>query len=193
MADFYATVMALLDELDLSTDIWTMPVEIPDAIPFDTDTEHASYDADAANRFWRAMVQSDRVMTEFRVALRRQVSPVHLFWGGLDLAVTRFSGRTRSAASGRGAELRTPCHVGGVLPRGEQLRLLARRRRRGTVLQLRLSGAERLPRRHLSVLPRPGGTTSSRSSSSTTPTCGPRRILMGCSWTSSSRPTRPRR
>jgi Family of unknown function (DUF5996) len=93
VADFYRDVMAVLDELGLSTDIWTMPVEIPDAIPFDTDKQHVAYDADQAHRFWLALVQMNRVFEEFRSRYIGKVSPVHFFWGALDLAVTRFSGR----------------------------------------------------------------------------------------------------
>lgn len=93
VADFRARFHGLLDELGLATETWDMPVEIPDAIPFSADTTHASYDADAVHRFWLALVQMDRVMTEFRSRFLGKVSPVHLFWGALDLAVTRFSGR----------------------------------------------------------------------------------------------------
>jgi hypothetical protein len=92
-AAFHRELMARLDELGLTTPIWTMPVEIPGAIPFDTDDVHGAYDADAVNRFWRALVQMDRVFTVFRSRFVGKVSPVHLFWGALDLAVTRFSGR----------------------------------------------------------------------------------------------------
>jgi hypothetical protein len=94
VADFYSDVMGVLDELELSTDIWTMPVEIPDAIPFDTDKQHVAYDADQVHRFWLALVQMNRVFEEFRSRYIGKVSPVHFFWGALDLAVTRFSGRT---------------------------------------------------------------------------------------------------
>jgi hypothetical protein len=94
VADFYGELMAKLDALDLSTSIWAMPVEIPGAIPFDVDTDHASYDAEQATRFWQALVQMDRVFGVFRSRFLGKVSPVHLFWGALDLAVTRFSGRT---------------------------------------------------------------------------------------------------
>ncbi len=93
VADFYTEVMARLRALDLETHIWTMPVEIPDAIPFDQDHQHASYDAASVQRFWRALVQTDRVCTEFRSRFLGKVSPVHFFWGSFDLAVTRFSGR----------------------------------------------------------------------------------------------------
>ncbi|WNG93718.1 DUF5996 family protein [Mycobacterium sp. ITM-2016-00318] len=94
VSDFYGDVMAVLDELGLSTDIWTMPVEIPDAVPLDIDQQHVAYDGDQAHRFWLALVQMNRVFEEFRSRYIGKVSPVHFFWGALDLAVTRFSGRT---------------------------------------------------------------------------------------------------
>ena len=93
VAVFYANVMGMLDDLGLSTSIWTMPVEIPDAIPFEKDHIHASYDRDQVERFWRALIEMVRVFEQFRAEFVGKVSPVHLFWGALDLAVTRFSGR----------------------------------------------------------------------------------------------------
>jgi hypothetical protein len=71
-----------------------MPVEIEGAIPFDRDREHASYDPQYVHRFWRILVQVDRLFTRFRSPFLGKVSPVHFFWGSFDLAVTRFSGRT---------------------------------------------------------------------------------------------------
>ena len=94
VADFYRQLMMALDELSLATPIWTMPVEIPGAIAFDVDYDHAAYDPAHATAFWRALVQMDRVFEQFRARYLGKVSPVHLFWGALDLAVTRFSGRT---------------------------------------------------------------------------------------------------
>lgn len=94
VADFYAAVMLLLDELGVSTPIWTMPVEIADAVPFEQDRAHASYDAEQVHQFWRVLVESQHVFEVFRSRFLGKVSPVHLFWGALDLAVTRFSGRT---------------------------------------------------------------------------------------------------
>jgi hypothetical protein len=93
VADFYRQLMSHLDQLGLHTDIWTMPVEIPGAIPFDEDTTHTEYVGDQARAFWQLLVQSSRVFEEFRGRFVGKVSPVHLFWGALDLAVTRFSGR----------------------------------------------------------------------------------------------------
>jgi hypothetical protein len=93
VADFHAEFTDRLDHLGLTTPIWTMPVEIPDAIPFERDTTHATYDGDQARQFWLALVQMNRVFEMFRSRFVGKVSPVHLFWGALDLAVTRFSGR----------------------------------------------------------------------------------------------------
>ena len=93
VADFYRAVMGCLDELGLTTKIWTMPVEIAGAVPFEFDEGHASYDGEAVQRFWLALAQIDRVFEVFRARYVGKVSPVHLFWGALDLAVTRFSGR----------------------------------------------------------------------------------------------------
>jgi hypothetical protein len=94
VAEFYASTMSLLDDLGVATEIWPMPVEIPDAIPFSDDHVHASYDAEAVRRFWLALVEIDRVFKFFRTRFVGKSSPVHLFWGSLDLALTRFSGRT---------------------------------------------------------------------------------------------------
>ncbi|PSN10856.1 hypothetical protein C7293_26535 [filamentous cyanobacterium CCT1] len=102
VADFYRAVMAALTDLGLAVTINTKPNEIPDAIPFEQDETHAAYDAEAAQRFWRVLLQSDRVFREFRSHFNGKVSPVHFFWGSFDLAVTRFSGRP------------APEHPGGV-------------------------------------------------------------------------------
>jgi hypothetical protein len=93
VADFYGEVMHGLKALGIDVPIWTTPVEIPSPIPFERDREHGAYDPDYANRFWRALVQADRVFTAFRARFLGKASPVHFFWGSFDLAVTRFSGR----------------------------------------------------------------------------------------------------
>ena len=90
---FYHEVMDTLRKLGLEISINTMPQEVPNPIPFPEDQEHASYDADYANRFWRILYQSDKVLKEFRSRFIGKCSPVHFFWGSFDLAVTRFSGR----------------------------------------------------------------------------------------------------
>jgi Family of unknown function (DUF5996) len=94
VADFYAAFMQSLRRLDIEVRIWTMPSEIEGAIPFEQDRTHAQYDRIYVERFWQALVQVNRVLTEFRARFIGKASPVHFFWGGLDLAVTRFSGRT---------------------------------------------------------------------------------------------------
>jgi hypothetical protein len=93
VADFYSEVMRHLAELGVGATIWPMPVEIEHAIRLDTDTAHTVYDAEQAHRFWRALVQMVGVFEQFRSRFVGKSSPVHLFWGGLDLATTRFSGR----------------------------------------------------------------------------------------------------
>ncbi len=93
MVDFYTQLMQLLDKLGVGTPIWPVPVEIPGAIPFPDDGVHSVYDPAYAQRFWQALVEVQRVLKVFRSDFVGKVSPVHLFWGGLDLAVTRFSGR----------------------------------------------------------------------------------------------------
>ena len=102
VVQFYDRTMQILRDLGIDVKIWTMPVEVMGAIPFEQDRVHKSYDADAAHRFWRVLVQSDRVMKEFRAGFIGKVSPVHFFWGSFDMAVTRFSGRT------------APPHPGGM-------------------------------------------------------------------------------
>src|SRR3989442_15704165 len=93
VADFYREFMAALRSLDIAVKIWTSPVEVPNPIPFEQDSEHASYDADSVNRFWRILVLADTIFKEFRSSFLGKSSPVHFFWGSFDLAVTRFSGR----------------------------------------------------------------------------------------------------
>jgi hypothetical protein len=93
VADFYGEVMQRLRALGVEVHIWTMPVEIPDAIRFEADNKHKSYDAAAANLFWQQLVQVHRVFNIFRARFLGKCSPVHFFWGSFDLAVTRFSGR----------------------------------------------------------------------------------------------------
>jgi hypothetical protein len=101
VADFYAEFMRRLRRLDIAVHIWTMPSEIENAVPFEQDRVHAQYDPLYAAHFWRALVQSDRVLNVFRARFIGKVSPVHFFWGSFDLAVTRFSGRRASPPGGR--------------------------------------------------------------------------------------------
>ncbi len=93
VATFYHETMDALRGLGLEVQIWKMPVEIPDPIPFDQDEQHAAYDREYVNRCWRVLRSSERVLQEFRSRFIGKCSPVHFFWGSFDLAVTRFSGR----------------------------------------------------------------------------------------------------
>jgi hypothetical protein len=102
VASFYARLMEVLRSLDIEVRIHATPNEIADAIPFARDETHRAYDPVYANRFWRVLVQADRVLKIFRSRFAGKCSPVHFFWGGADLAVTRFSGRP------------APEHPGGI-------------------------------------------------------------------------------
>ena len=93
VAAFYQQVKVALNELHTPVHIWHMPVEIAQPIPFEQDHTHQAYDPEYAQRFWRVLLQTTRVFTIFRARFTGKVSPIHLFWGALDLACTRFSGR----------------------------------------------------------------------------------------------------
>jgi hypothetical protein len=94
VAEFYGAVMRLLVEMNLPVHIWPVPVEIPGTpIPFDEDTIHDTYNRDHARRFWTILTRIAPVFLERRATFIGKTSPVHFFWGGPDLAVTRFSGR----------------------------------------------------------------------------------------------------
>jgi Family of unknown function (DUF5996) len=93
VADFYAEFMAALRVLGIEVKIWTMPQEVPNPVPFDRDTKHASYDPEYAHRFWEVLVLCENIFQEFRAGFIGKDSPVHFFWGSFDLCVTRFSGR----------------------------------------------------------------------------------------------------
>jgi hypothetical protein len=94
MAVFYRELMAALDGLGVPVRIWPVPVEVAEPIPFEQDEIHKEYDAEYVQRFWGVLLQTTRVFMIFRARFMGQVSPIHLFWGALDLACTRFSGRT---------------------------------------------------------------------------------------------------
>ena len=102
VAAFYRALWEQLGRLGLPVTINMMPNEVTDPIRFDRDETHAAYDREYAGRFWRILVQADRVLQEFRCRFIGKSSPVHFFWGAPDLAVTRFSGR------------RAPRHPGGI-------------------------------------------------------------------------------
>jgi hypothetical protein len=98
--------MELLHTAGIEVKIWRMPVEIPDPIPFDEDRVHASYDPAAAEKFWRILMSVDAVFTRFRAEYIGKSSPVHFFWGSMDLAVSRFSGRRAPERPGADAMTR---------------------------------------------------------------------------------------
>lgn len=93
VSDFYDKVMDKMMVLGMPIKIYTLPTEIPGAVPFEQDQQHSAYDSSYATRFWRILLQTERVATAFQSRYVGKVSPVHFFWGGFDLAVTRFSGR----------------------------------------------------------------------------------------------------
>lgn len=93
VADFYGDLMETLHSLGVDVKIWPVPVEIEEQIPFDQDRTHTAYNSEQARRFWRALLQIDRVMKAFRGRFCGKASPVHFFWGSFDLAAARFSGR----------------------------------------------------------------------------------------------------
>jgi len=102
VADFYHEYRALLAALGVDVRIVATPNEVQDATPFSIDHVHATFDAAAARRWWRALIHADRLLKQFRGRFSGKVSPTHLWWGGCDLACTRYSGRP------------APRHPGGI-------------------------------------------------------------------------------
>jgi hypothetical protein len=102
VADFYAEYRSHLSDLGIDVSIDTVPNEVADAIPFETDDTHKQYDPVSMHRFWLSLVDAQRVLSRFRAQFRGKASPAHFFWGSFDLAATRFSGRP------------APKHPGGV-------------------------------------------------------------------------------
>lgn len=93
VADFYRELMSTLKSMGIELSIFTKPQEVPNPIPFEKDNQHASYDPEYANRFWRVLAHTAVVFEEFRGRFIGKCSPVNFYWGSFDLAVTRFSGR----------------------------------------------------------------------------------------------------
>lgn len=102
VADFYYEYRALLATLDVDVRMTPTPNEVVEATPFSNDHANATYDGDATRRWWRALVEADRLLKRFRGGFAGKCSPTHFWWGGFDLACTRFSGRT------------APPHPGGI-------------------------------------------------------------------------------
>jgi hypothetical protein len=91
--DFYREYMSLLSTLGIDVHVWTMPVEVPDPVPFDQDDIHGQYDPAHARRFFEVLRRCDAVFRTFASGFVGKQSPVQFFWGSFDLASTRFSGR----------------------------------------------------------------------------------------------------
>ncbi|NNG37272.1 DUF5996 family protein [Nakamurella aerolata] len=102
VADFYAATMDTLQSLSLNCVIVPSPNEVSPAIPFAEDTQHKSYDADAVNTFWRQLLAVNRVFWAYRAGFAGKDSPVQLFWGSMDLACARYSGRNAPPYEGSG-------------------------------------------------------------------------------------------
>lgn len=102
VAQFYSDLLESLEQMGVPVSICAVPNEVVDPVPFFSDTAHASYDPEYASRFWRALLQVERVFQAHRARFIGKASPVHFFWGSFDLAVTRFSGRS------------APPHPGGI-------------------------------------------------------------------------------
>jgi hypothetical protein len=100
VAEFYREVMDTLRSMALPVTIWSMPAEIPSPIRFENDTIHHSYDPEFANRFWRILLQVERVFTACRCQFIGKCSPVQFFWGSFDLAASRFSGKAAPVRDG---------------------------------------------------------------------------------------------
>ena len=106
VADFYARFMDTLHRMDIDVRIWTMPVEFPEPIRFEQDMRHRSYDAAAVQAFWEIVLAMKPVFDVFRAEFIGKVSPFHFFWGGFDVAQTRFSGRRAPERPGADAVTR---------------------------------------------------------------------------------------
>jgi hypothetical protein len=93
VASFHDKLMSTLRSLGIVVSINEKPQEVADAIPFEKDERHRSYDGEYAHRWWRILLSTEIVLSEFRSRFIGKCSPVHLFWGSFDFCCTRFSGR----------------------------------------------------------------------------------------------------
>src|SRR5215217_7816906 len=98
--DAYGVSAPAVRALGIEVAINPLPVEVPAPIPLDVDTGHASYDPEPVQRWWRIMLQAEKVLQRFRSPFVGKSSPVHFFWGSFDLATTRFSGRPATPPGG---------------------------------------------------------------------------------------------
>ena len=147
VATFYARLMEQMNKLDLRVEIHKKPNEVADPIPFDQDESHAAYDREYANRYWRVLVQADRVFTQFRARFIRQMQPRALFLGGPGPRRDAFLGAPRPGASRRHPESTGQGDPGCLFARSLQRWILAGRRSHclRRVLLLCVSGAARIP------------------------------------------------
>jgi len=122
--DFYHELMSALDSLAVSVQIKTRPQEVANPIPFELDDVHASYQPDYANRCWRILLSTKRVLDQFRSRFLGKASPVHFFWGSFDLAYTRFCGRRAQARKGviSGEAYSHECSSAGWWPGGGDIK-----------------------------------------------------------------------
>ncbi len=97
VADFYEKLFSELENIGIKVEITAIPDELEKPIPFAEDREHKSYDKEAVEKFFRVLLNIDRVFKKFRSRFTGKCSPVHFFWGSFDLAVTRFSGEDAPA------------------------------------------------------------------------------------------------
>jgi hypothetical protein len=102
IAEFFRDYVSILQSLDIDIRIWPTPVEMADPIPFPRDLGHSAYDRRSVERFFHVLQQVDRMLKAFRGRFLGKSSPSHFWWGGFDIACTRFSGR------------RAPPHPGGI-------------------------------------------------------------------------------
>ena len=119
VAEFYQKLFAELTSLGVSVRIHGAPNEVADPVPFAENTAHAAYDEAYVGRYWQLLVRAEGVLNTFRARYVGKCSPVHLFWGGFDLAVTRFFGPRRAASPRRRAQPAALGHARGLLARGE--------------------------------------------------------------------------
>lgn len=102
VAGFYKELFDKLKQAGVDISIYAVPNEVEPAIPFEKDETHKTYNKAQIKKYWLALVQVYNVFIKFRAGFQGKCSPVHLFWGAFDLAVTRFSGKP------------APLHPGGA-------------------------------------------------------------------------------
>ena len=181
VAEFYEDVKIALRELGVAVRIMTMPCEIPDCMPFEEDTLHASYDAGYANRFWRVLLAANEVFCAFPHRLSRQDEPRAFLLGQFRSGCDALFRPRRAAPSRRRAASAEFRGAGGLFARSVERRFLAGRRRADRlrrVLFLRLSGAGRLRCGGREAEGRRSSARSSASSCCPTTLCAPRAIPM---------------